>query len=327
MISLIILIVFCFLCLTIPSVLLGISNMDTSSSSENGTTVAIEDVSYLISHDPSAMSITITLLPMTPPVHADVYKSSNIPQQITDHLPQIAFQKRSGQTDGSPFNRFNYNYLTSDIPISLQPGSSINYHLLATNSSNTMITSIATDSSSLYIFDNRQSYDDFRNDKTSEALAQAICFPQIKRGEESVCSFHINQSASYYVVLQVERNLIISGNATVERTTYNASSPGLQKECELITTTRLSCNITLCTQFFGCTDGGYLLVNATAGTTRLSYQYRHAKFGAVEKIIFIVLLLILVLLLVPCVCGVLFSLSCKQQSTNALQRNNEINNK
>ena len=228
----------------------------------------------LVSYGSSAVSIDVifdTMETSSGPISIDVYKSRQLLERIFEPLPT------KNLSDRYKGRRYNYNYVNdeTDEPIFLQSGSTINYTLYSENTCHTNTTTPAPDTcTSLYLFNNHKDYDAFRNKKYDSAEAISSC----ARTDTFVSLFKINHDSLYYVALQTDGCHNVKGSVSVTQASYNSS--GLNQVCGLLNSSRKSCSINLCDNFFGCSEAGYIFATIPEGKTlkEIGYMYHYRYY-------------------------------------------------
>ncbi|XP_019859680.1 PREDICTED: uncharacterized protein LOC109587899 [Amphimedon queenslandica] len=200
------------------------------------------------------------------PVNIRIYKSIFLPKTFLQNLPPNYIPGLSG-------GRHNYNYISGDIPIFLQKGSSLNYTLYFKSNGYNKTCVLASDNcASLYLFDNFKDYNNFRNNRSNFA------YKEIHITSSNLSwSFTIDHDSIYYVALEVENCCLVFGNVSVTQASYESLS--LSQVCTL-NVSRPSCVIDLYHRFKDCDNEGHVFVNIPAGNAvkEISYSSKHYYF-------------------------------------------------
>ena len=281
----------------------------------------------LMSYSSRTISINVSLnvdQTSTDPVNIRVYTSNTVPNRSLQKLPQKNIPNLSSNR-GDHGRHYNYNYMDGDEPIFLQKGSSINYTL--------HFTSICTgvpvsyNSATLYLFDNFNDYDHFKNKHSNVAVTMS----HFQSTKNLFWSFPIDYDSQYYVGLEVEDCCLVSGNVTVTQASYESSA--LSQVCDTLNISRPSCVIDLHDHFTDCGIKGHVFVNIPAGyaLAEISYKSKSYYFSCVCVFIAVPLLVLIsgwFLLFIAIVACVYVSKKCCScnfcRGTSYSQINNEL---
>ena len=246
----------------------------------------------LIKLDSSVISIIITLIePKEAQINALL--TSNKPTEHRELSGVISKSQRNG-----PFP-YVYNYNGGDVPIYLFAGSKLIYILF--------VTGITTSScpARLYLFKNRQAYENFKNGYTNSFDNSSCLFPA---PHNQTWSFEITITASYYAGIYIGYNTSVFGYISVEHVFYNTADFDKQNYCseQLSVNNNPYCKVTICQKALACNDQYYLLVNSTSNIiyTKREEQFFSKKRGQIAtlSVALIVLVVVIISSVLICIC-------------------------
>lgn len=172
--------------------------------------------------------------------HYTVLFSDNIPSTIKEHLPLQQYFFYSGQSKVE--YRKDFNYLESDEPIYLLPGSSIMYNLTI---SSLMVQGINA-SACIYLFTNKTHYNNFlMSVSSSNVIYKDFCCSVVSDitlvAKTESCFFNIVHAGQYYVGIKL-KNAYVQASASIARVYYDTNGLQQQATCSSV----LICSIDVC---------------------------------------------------------------------------------
>lgn len=248
----------------------------------------------LIKLDSSVISVIISLIEP---------KEAQITALLTSNKP-TEHRELSGVISKSRLNGpfpYVYNYYRGDNPIYLFSGSKLVYILFVTG------TTTSSCPARLYLFKNRQAYENFKNGHPNSFDNSSCLFPV---PHNQTWSFEITITASYYVGIYIGYNTSVLGYISVERVFYNTAEFDKQNYCseQLSVNNNPYCKVTTCQKALTCNDQYYLLVNSTSDITytKKEEHFFSKKNGRIATLsvalIFVVTAFVISVSVLICIC-------------------------
>ena len=264
----------------------------------------------LVSFDSSVTSsVNITLTNPTDGITAVVYLTSTKPNESYEHLPETTIPELAGKS------RYNYNYNGADQPIYLLPNSQIIYIV------NVFMMSTSTCPARLFLFNDKSDYNNFKNNKPFQPCATSSCL----MNPESIWSFNITQYFPYYVAIEIDNNVSVQSNVSVDRAYYNTTGLEKPKDCDqALTIDHPYCQVKINDTYnFHCgqSDQYYLLLSST-DNAEIEINYSVSEITGCVRIGFVSVsgTLTLVVMIVIIVTAIIYlCIYCVRKCSNPMQ--------
>ena len=215
-----------------------------------------------------------------------VYITESIPEKNSDTLEEVAIPPLSG------IARQNYNYNRNNQPIYLLENSVLTYELLVHG------PRLHSCPAQLFFFDNYESYSNFINYASYEAIAFSPCF-----GFSDTWSYNITKSSIVYAAIAIDDNVTVTANVSGTRFYYNTTNLAYPSSCKYpLNGHNLSCviNTKICSTKYA--------LMAASNMMKVKYNSNWLQLPCSAQIISIVLLtsICIVILVISIFCVVAF---------------------
>ena len=317
----------CLYCLSLVCVpiILGLALSSDSHTTEYTSTGTFGDSlnksSGLFNVSSTVASVTVTLFSYDD-VSVITFTTVSEPPLSSVLLPSKILSTLSNDNRVS---YVDYNYIATDKPIYLLPGSIIFYNASVVSTAATS----ARYSACIYLFDDTSSFADFKSGYLIDSI-DYICLPPVSRIIDHSISFNITNDGTYYVGIELIQSYItITSAVSVLHVYYNTT--GLQPQLTCTDDTLLQwlgdCSVTICNSFSCADTMTYLLIQPSDSASLSLYYTTHAPFYLnTTKLGLFCTTLILYLCCYVCYCTFccLYIICCDQDSVQQELPNRNI---
>ena len=222
---------------------------------------SLNESSGLITVSSEVSSITLTTIDNVSTIV--IYATYNEPMMSTELLLPKTLDRQAGLDDNvytyiENYMYFGSNYIGTDKPIYLLPGSVLLYNVSIFSADTSLF--IQLEQLCIYVFSNSDSYFNFKLGSIFESSYKYVCHTLLETITDYFSSFDITDEGTYYVGIVVQKDFNISSTVSVLRVQYNTTELAPVHVCTGASlNSNEGCSIMTCDSFM-CTRNTYILL-------------------------------------------------------------------